>query len=172
MANSEFSVTRVSQYPTQAFVDKVAKNHAYAVMTSSIDFDNKVIHYCVAKDDTRSVDVDVTFDEACEMFGWNSFTTNENKTLLFPVISNYEPTPDVDEYKKIDEHFNEPDYNWMSQNRITTPMNNSMEGIGEINAQLHQNGGIYYGKFSHPIGEDFLDGLVLAEQGQAYQTAE
>ena len=153
------------QYPVQAFVDKVAKNKAWAVLSSIIDFDAKCIHYHLAKDDTHVVDEDISFDDACKMFGWNGFTVNDIKTILYPIIEGHElPKTEDGSVVEIDTHFGESGYDWMSENRITNPMNNSTEGIADINAQLHSNGGVYYGKFSHPIGDDFIDGIVLAQR--------
>lgn len=48
--------------------------------------------------------------------------------------------PDV-EYRTIDKNWNSQK-SWMSQLRITDPMNNDMEGVGYYNQLLHDTDGI------------------------------
>ena len=48
--------------------------------------------------------------------------------------------PDV-EYRTLDKNWNSQK-SWMSQLRITDPMNNDMEGVGYYNQLLHDTGGI------------------------------
>lgn len=160
--NDNTTSTNKLQYATQYFVDKVGKNKAFSVMESRIDYDNKRIEFKIAKDDTHGTNATVTFDEAKKMFGWDDFTFSNDKSLIYPTINGYEPLPKPEEYKSVDEHFLDANYNWMSVNRITNPMNNSTEGVREINEQLHRNGGVYYSKNSHPIDGDALDNLILA----------
>lgn len=147
-------IIRVASYPTQSFVDKVGKNKAFSVLTSKIDFDNACIHFNVAKGDRESVDVDVSFAEAAETFGWNTFTWSEDLSLIYPEFDGYVPTPEPDYHVFTDKHFNDAGYNWMNELRLTNPMNNSMEGTAKINEQLHQNDGVYYGTFSSSTAMD------------------
>lgn len=62
------------------------------------------------------------------------------KLLGEEVANNVVDVPDV-EYRTADKNWNSQK-SWMSQLRITNPMNNDMEGVGYYNQLLHDTGGI------------------------------
>lgn len=62
------------------------------------------------------------------------------KLLGEEVANNDVDVPDV-EYRTTDKNWNSQK-SWMSQLRITNPMNNDMEGVGYYNQLLHDTGGI------------------------------
>lgn len=74
----------LSTYPEQEIREKLAKNHGWSVCKSFLDIANKRFVYdCIVNVDTVETRI-ITFEKACEDFGWKSFKLiNNNCTILF-----------------------------------------------------------------------------------------
>lgn len=162
------SAYNVDKMPIQSFTDKLAKNHAFSAMSMMFDPENKMVRYEVAVNDTKREPRDLTFADACKSFGWNDFTFDE--MYVYPVCDEPYAKPEVtgtldkenpDHIVHKDENWLKGNgYNWMSNLRITNPMNISDPATAAINESMRK--GIYYSINS--INEErFWNGIKIAD---------
>lgn len=144
------STYNVDKMPIQSFVDKLAKNHAFSIMSAQFDPTTEMVHYEVAVNDTKRENRDLTFAEACKSFGWNSFTFDDlyiypvcDEPFVKPEVTNTLDKENPDHIVHNDENWLKGNgYNWMSNLRITNPMNISDPATSSINESMRK--GIYY----------------------------
>lgn len=79
----------LTDWPTQAMVDKFCKNKTWQVMTARYDFEsNKIVARIMLNANISEVR-EAGYDEICKMFGWKSYEFSPDFLYVFP-------QPDVD----------------------------------------------------------------------------
>ena len=77
-------IFRVESFPEQRLRDKIAHDKALTIGKSYIDMEHERFVFDVVHG-IEFVTQFVTFKEACQMFGWKSFSFTENKQTVIPV---------------------------------------------------------------------------------------
>lgn len=77
-------IFRVKSIPEQRLRDKIAHDRGLIVGKSYLDTEHERFVFEVVKG-IELVPQIVTFKEACQMFGWKSFSFTENKQTVIPV---------------------------------------------------------------------------------------
>ena len=136
-------IYNIDKMPTQSFIDKLAKNHAFLVLAANLNVDEKKIRYMVSVNDSKSEVRELTFDDACKSFGWKSFTFSKDMMYVIPTCDEQiekaevtwtEDKANPDHIVHIDKHWLKNDgYNWLSELRITNPMNITDRATAKIN---------------------------------------
>lgn len=77
-------IFRVKHFPEQALRDKIGRDKGLNVATSYLDLKNERFSFQIVQG-IELVPAYVTFKEACEMYGWKSFSFDMNNTRIIPV---------------------------------------------------------------------------------------
>lgn len=134
----------------QAFITKVCRSRAWQLVSYETDVENKKFICEVMVNAEKSEKREVSFDDAAQLFGWKSITV-EGETV---VAEHFEPLDEKPaEPPLVDKNF-ESGKCWMSQPRITTPMNVTVEPSFGDNEAKRQKNFINEDCFTLPTGTD------------------
>lgn len=160
----------INKLPIQAFAQKIARSRGMSVLSTHIDHIKKTFTYNVCVGNDKVEDKIVTFDEAAKVVGWKGMTADSMyaySVLETPYVKPVNPDTldkdDPDHIIQIDKHFAEKDYQWMSNNRITTPMNVDTTDLAKINEVMMHGAQWASNGHCHDVGS-FFDGIKLAEK--------
>lgn len=164
-------IYNIDKMPTQSFIDKLAKNHAFLVLAANLNVDEKKIRYMVSVNDSKSEVRELTFDDACKSFGWKSFTFSKDMMYVIPTCDEQiektevtwtEDKENPDHIVHTDKHWLKNDgYNWLSELRITNPMNITDPATAKINESMHGGKHVAVGLLNT---NSFWNGIKLSDR--------
>ena len=164
-------IYNIDKMPTQSFIDKLAKNHAFLVLASKLNVDEKKIRYMVSVNDSKSEVRELTFDDACKSFGWKSFTFSKDMMYVIPTCDEQiektevtwtEDKENPDHIVHTDKHWLKNDgHNWLSELRITNPMNITDPATAKINESMHGGKHVAVGLLNM---NSFWNGIKLSDR--------
>lgn len=164
-------IYNIDKMPTQSFIDKLAKNHAFLVLAANLNVDEKKIRYMVSVNDSKSEVRELTFDDACKSFGWKSFTFSKDMMYVIPACDEQiekaevtwtEDKANPDHIVHTDKHWLKNDgHNWLSELRITNPMNITDPATAKINESMRGGKYVAVGLLNT---NNFWNGIKLSDR--------
>ena len=84
----------VAEWPVQAMLDKYGRNHAWQVLRSKLDLNDKSLYIEIMLGSDKSEVKHASYEDLCKEFSWKSFeVTPDGQTIV--------PVPDTENFYSI-----------------------------------------------------------------------